>query len=141
MRIRLLYFVPSFNIKTEVCNWYLPNMASSIIIFWFNIFNVCIRCIWLNATYIMINFFRNILQFDRAIGPTLLHHKWSLIWRFIFVCRMIIYHEFISNFIVVVNLFYIFADVIFIDLRLPSLAYYFPIHLMFYQDNHITAKY
>ena len=50
-------------------------------------------------------------------------------------------HKFISDFVVVVNFFTVFEDIIFTNLRLIFLTILFPIHHMFYQDNHMTAKY
>ena len=54
---------------------------------------------------------------------------------------MIIEHEFISDFVVMVNYFVILSDIIFINLHLISLMYEYLICLMFYQENHIMAKY
>ena len=88
-------------------------VKSSYIFFSGNIFNVFIRLICINATYILPKFCRTILQCERSIGPTLIYFKWSLIWSFMFVFSMISEHDFISNLIVVVNPFYIFADIIF----------------------------
>ena len=68
--------------------------------------------------YIVANLYWTILYCDRAIGPIPRYKKWSLIWRLTFLCSAIIEHEFISYVIVVVNLFYIFADIIFINLRM-----------------------
>ena len=68
------------------------------------------------------------------------YHKWSLIWHFIFVFSAVIEHDCISDFIVVVKLVSIFADIIFIHLRLFSLTYEFPIRCMFYQENNIRTK-
>ena len=141
MCIRLYYLLTRFNVNTEVYNWYFPNVTSSIISFRINIFNFCIRCVWIIMTYIKPYFYYTTLLFGCAIGPKLYYQKWALIWSLIYVCGMIIDHEFISNFLVVVNCFIIFTDIIFINLRLLSLTYLFPIHLMFYQENHITAKY
>ena len=105
VHIQSPYFVPIFYIKTEVCNWYFFNVIFSIISFWVDIFNICIICIWLNAAYIMPKFSRAILQCNRSIGLTLFYHKQSLIWLFIFVYSIIIEHDFISDFIVMVNSF------------------------------------
>ena len=82
------------------------------------IFNVCIRCIWLNVTYIMSNLFRTTLQCDFAIGPRLFYNKWAFIRRFIYLGIIISEHDFISKFIVMVKSFTISTDIIFIDLRL-----------------------
>ena len=78
---------------------------------------------WLNAAYIIPNFFRTTLYCDRAIGTTLCYTKLALIWSFIFVCSMIIEHDFISNFLVIVNSFTIFADIIFLNFSLILLTY------------------
>ena len=88
-----------------------------------NIFNICIIFIWFNATYIIPNFYCTILYYDCAIGPTLHSHKLYLIRRFIFLCSVIIEHDFISDFTFVVDSFYIFTDIIFINLRLIFLTY------------------
>ena len=50
-------------------------------------------------------------------------------------------NDVILDFIVVVNYMSIFVDTIFMNLHLILLTYYFPIHLMFYWENHITSKY
>ena len=103
-------------INIEVCNWYFNNVTSSIISFWCNIFSICIICLWLNVMCIIPNFFLH------ANIPTLIYHKWCLIWSFLFECSVFSEHEFVFNFIVVVNSFYIFADIIFINLCLLSLT-------------------
>ena len=74
-------------------------------------FNVCIRFIWLNLTYIMPNFCRTILYIYRAVGKTLCYHKCALIWSLLFLCSVVTEHEFISDFIVVVNSIYISANI------------------------------
>ena len=112
-----------------------------ILIFWVNIFNVCIRFIWLNAMYIIPNFYCTTLQRDCDIGPTMFYHKWALLWRLIFVWSVVIENDFISNFTAVVNLVSIFTDTIFIYFHLLSMTYQPPIHLMFYQENNIPSKY
>ena len=71
----------------------------------------------------MPNFYFTTLQCDRAIVPTLGYNKWTIIWCFVSVCRLISEHEFISDFVVVVKYFTIFVDIIFIILRLLSLTY------------------
>ena len=68
--------------------------------------------------YIVPNVYPTILYCDRDIGPTPRYRKWSLICYFIFVCRVIIDHEFISDVMAVVNSFYFFAGIIFINFRL-----------------------
>ena len=60
-------------------------LTIAIHIFSGNIFNICIRFIWLNATYIIPNSCHTIFYCDRAIDPTLHYHKWSLIWHFVFL--------------------------------------------------------
>ena len=81
----------------------------------------------LNAMYIIPNFCRTTLQCDHAIGPKINHLKYTFIQGFIFEGTIIIQHEFISNFIFVVQYFNIFVDVIFINLYLLYL-------------NHVTDK-
>ena len=51
------------------------------------------------------------------------YHKRPRIWRFIVVCSVFSENDIISDFIVVVNSMSIFADVIFINLRLIFLTY------------------
>ena len=57
------------------------------------------------------------------------------------VCIIINEHEFISDFVVVVNSITILADIIFINFILLSLTYQLTTYLTFYWDNNITAKY
>ena len=45
-------------------------------------------------------------------------HKWALIWRFIFVCSMIIEHDLIPELSVMVSSYTVFADIITVNLRL-----------------------
>ena len=71
----------------------------------------------------MPNLYQTIFYCECAIGTTPRDHKWAIIWRFIFVCSVVIEHDFISDFIVVVNSFSIFTDIIFINLRLVFLKY------------------
>ena len=54
---------------------------------------------------------------------------------------MISEHDVISDFIVVVNFISIFADVIFMNLRLLLLTYQYPFNPIFYRENHIMVKY
>ena len=77
----------------------------------------------------------------RAIVKSLSYHKWDRMWRFTFACSVFIENCFISNFIVLVNLVSIFADIIFNNLRLLLMIYQLPIHRMFYWENYITDKY
>ena len=56
IHIWLLYFVPVFNIRIELCNWHFPNVTFSTIIFWIIIFNICIKFIWINTAYIILFF-------------------------------------------------------------------------------------
>ena len=60
---------------------------------------------------------------NTAIDKTLCYHKRDLIWRFIFVCSVVKEHEFISDFIFIVNYMFILAGVISINLRLFLLMY------------------
>ena len=124
----------------KVYNW---RLYSDIIrhIFWPKIFNFGIQFIWINLTYIIRNLCRTILWCYCAIGKTLRYYKRSFIWRFIFVCSMVSERDSISDFIVIVNSMFILSGGIYIDLRLFSLTYSFPIHPIFYRENHITAKY
>ena len=78
-------------------------LTLSYIFFNADIFNVFIRCIWFNATYIMPRIYCTTLLYERVIGPTLCYQEWALIWSFIFACSIISEHDFISNFVVVVN--------------------------------------
>ena len=87
----------------------------------------------------MPNLYWTLLYCDFAICPTPYYHKWALIRRLILVYSVIIEHNFTSNFIVVVNSVSIFADVIFINLRLLFLMYQFPIHGMFYWENNTIS--
>ena len=70
----------------------------------------------------MINLYHTTLSCDCSIDSTLRYHKCPFVWRFIFVCSVISEHDFISNFLVMVNSFVIFADIIFINLHLLSLT-------------------
>ena len=71
----------------------------------------------------MPNDYPTVLYCDHAIDPTPRYHKWDITWSFMFVCSVINEHDFISDFIVVLNWFSIFEDIIFINLRLLSLTY------------------
>ena len=64
-----------------------------------------------------------IIPYCKFTAPLEKNHKWSLIWRFVFVCSVISEYDFISDIIGVVNLVYIFADIVFINLSLLSLTY------------------
>ena len=109
MHIQLYTFCPRFNIIQKCITG--DNMLTlSYIFFSGNIFNICIRFIWLNVMYIIPIFCCKILYCDCFIVPILNYHKWDLMCCFTFVCSTIIYHELISNFIVVVNSFYISVD-------------------------------
>ena len=122
MRIWLSTLFPSFSIIQK----YITGdhmLTSSYTFFNVNIFNVCIRCIWFNATYILPNFYCTTLSCDCAIGSTLRYQKWALIWSFIFVCSIISENDFISDFVVAVNSFIIFTHIIFINFLLLSLTY------------------
>ena len=88
----------------------------------------------------MPNYYRTTLPCNHNIVPTLCYHKWAVIWSFVFLSIIISAHDFISNFVAVVNSFIIFAGVIFINLCLILMTYSFPIHLMLYRYNHINAK-
>ena len=122
MHIRLSTLFPSSNIIQK----YITGdhmLTSSYLFFNVNIFNICIRCIWFNETYIIPNFYRTTLLCDRSIVPTLCYHKCYHIWIFIFVCSIISEHDFISDFALVVNSFIIFTYIIFINFRLILLTY------------------
>ena len=71
----------------------------------------------------MRNFCRTIFLLYRAIVKPLCYKKWDPIWRLLFVCSVISKHDFVSDFIVVVNSVPILADIMFINLRLLSLTY------------------
>ena len=92
-------------------------------------------------TCIIPNCYRTTLECDRAIGPTLNNLKWDIIWHIIFEGIIITKYEFIHNFPVVIKYFTIFADIIFIYLRLLFLAYLLPTRGIFYRENYITEKY
>ena len=114
MIIRLYTLFKALIYNTEVYNWW-SYYDLIMHIFSGNIFNFCIIFIWLNSMYIMPNLYRTTLCCDRAIGTTLCYDKWPVIWSLIFLCRVISKYDLISNFIVVVNYFTIFADIIFIN--------------------------
>ena len=80
----------------------------------------------------MPNFYWTVLHCDRSVGPKPRYHKWALMKSFIFVFSVIIKHDFISDFIVVVNSFSIFADIFLIYLSLLFLEYQFLTHRKFY---------
>ena len=83
-----------------------------VILFFSNsILNVYIIYIWPNKNYIKPNFYRTTQLCDSAIGSTVHYHKWTFIGHLIFESSIIIEHDFISNFIVMVYYFTIFADV------------------------------
>ena len=136
----IIFFVPSFNLRQKYMTGHLY-VDSVIHIYWIKIFNFSIQFIWLNATYILLNFYRTKLYIYRAIGKTLCYHKMAFIWRFIFLCSVVSEHDFISAFIVIFNSMFILAGVISINFRLVLLTYQLPIKTMFYWENHITAKY
>ena len=50
-------------------------------------------------------------------------------------------NAFISDFKVVVNSFYTFIDIIFINLSLLYMKYYLPTYLVVYWENHIRGEY
>ena len=64
-----------------------------------------------------------ILYCDCANDPTLRYQQLAFVRSFKFVWSIIIDHEFISEFIVKVDSFYVFADIIFTNFRLLSLPY------------------
>ena len=68
-------------------------------------------------------FYRTTLQCDHSISPTLSYIKLAFIWGFIFESSVISNNDFISDSVVVVKSFTIFADIIFINLRLISLTH------------------
>ena len=84
-------YIPCFQdliYNTEVYKWW--SYVNIIInVFGVNIFNVCIRFIWLNMMYIIHNLYWTTLQCDCDIGPTLRYHKWTSIWSFIFLFSVI----------------------------------------------------
>ena len=93
----------------EVYNWYADVEYRHTCFSSFNVFNVFIRCIWLNATYIIPICYPTILQCNRSIVPTLCCLKCPVIWSFVFESRIIIENDFISDFEVMVYSFIIFA--------------------------------
>ena len=122
MLIQLYTLLQALIYNTEVYNWW-SYVDVIIHIFSGNIFNFCIRCIWLNPTCIMPNFYLTTLLCDGAIGSTLCYHKCPVIWRLIFLCSVISEYDLISNFVVMVNSFTIFVDIIYINLRLLLMTY------------------
>ena len=118
----ITYFVFNIYYNTKVYNWqsYVDIITH---IFGVDIFNVCIRFIWLNPTYVIPSFCWTILYIYHANGKIPHYHKWALIWSFVFVCIAVTDNDFISDFIDVVNSVSIFADIIFIDLCLIFLMY------------------
>ena len=111
----IIYFVSNIKYNTELYNWYSDVNDHHTYFSKFYIFNVCTRCIWINVTYIIPNFYRTTLLCDCSIGSTLRYIKWKLIWHLIFESSIIIEHEFISYFLVVVYSFTIFTDIMFIN--------------------------
>ena len=85
----ILYSNPLF--RTEVCNWWLY-VDTIWKTFQTKIFNLSIIFIWINDTYVILNLYQTTLYIYLAIGKTLFHQKWSLIWRFIFVFSVINEH-------------------------------------------------
>ena len=51
------------------------------------------------------------------------YNKWALKWRFIFLCSVFSENDVFSDFIAIVKYMFIFADIIFINLRLLYLTY------------------
>ena len=117
----ITYFVFKLYYNTKLYNWqsYIDIVTH---IFGVDIFNVCMRCIWLNTAYVMPNLYRTTFHCDFTIGTTPRYQKWPIILCFIIVCSVISEHDFISNFIVMVNSFSIFTDIVFIDLHLLALT-------------------
>ena len=113
---------PSFNIIQKYITGILYKTVV-IHIFRVDIFNMYIRCIWLNPKYIIPNVYCTTNQCYRYIGPTLINLKLALMWVFVFESNIIIQHYFISNFLVVVNSFTIFSDTILINLHLLPLTH------------------
>ena len=91
--------------------------------------------------YLIPNICRTKLQYDLTIGTILNYLKLPFIRCRIFERIIIIDNDFISNRIVVVYYFTIFADVIFINLCLILLTHYFLIYLVLNQYNHIMDKF
>ena len=108
--------------NTKLNNWWsYVDIVTHI--FGVNIFNICIRCLCLNATYIIPNAYCTKMYYDQAIVPTPCYHKWCLICHLIFVFSVISKHYSISDFIVSVKSFTMFVDVIFLNFCLLLLTY------------------
>ena len=88
-----------------------------------HIFQHLISPTFLSYTYIIPICYPTILQYNRAVGPTLCCLKCLVKWSFICESRIIIENDFISEFEVMVYYFIIILGVIFINLRLLSLTY------------------
>ena len=125
--------------KTKASKWYIRIWCCQTSVFKSNIFHMTIRCLWINKTYIKPNFHRTTLKCDRAIVPTLNYLKCNFLRGFIFEGSIIIEHDFISDFIVMVYYCTIFTNVIFINLCLILwLININPTYV--YQENYITPK-
>ena len=86
-------------------------LLSLYIFFTGNIFNNCIRCIFLYLVYNMHNVYWTTLQCNYSIGLTPRYQKWPIVCHFIFLCSVIKEHDFISYFEVVVN-FLLFSQIL-----------------------------
>ena len=73
--------------------------------------------------YIMPNLYRTILQYDRAIGPTLSYHKFPLNVVSYFYSALLLSMTLSLTLTVVVSYFTVFVDYILINLGLISLMY------------------
>ena len=134
VRIQFIYFVPSFNAKTEACKWYFPSVTTSIII---------------SQNLISSTFVSDACGLMRCILYLIFPHHtvmWLYCWNntvlskmdpymvFHILCSIIIKHEFISNFVVVVNSFINFSDIIFINWLVPAQDVHF-----FYTRSQLSA--
>ena len=120
----ILYLVPIFNRykqKYLTGNLLIWNCQTSV--FKSNIFHVSIVFLFINLKYMIPNLYCTTLWCNHNIGPTLHYLKYHFIKGFIFEGIIIIEHDFISDFIVVVYYFTIFVGLIFICLCLLLLTY------------------
>ena len=100
-----------------------------------NILNICIRFILFNTTYIIPICFHTTLLCDSTIGTTLRYLKCYIIWVLYLKSALLMRMTLSLSLYLWSTILLFFADVIYNILRLISLPYRFPIHLMFNQYN------
>ena len=84
--------------------------------------NICVSFINIKLEYVKSVCCCYYLWCDHAIGQCLSYFILSLIWGLLFICCFIYDNEFVTDFIVIVYYFHIYAVIIIIDLSLIILT-------------------